>query len=651
MPLEWSVAGLLLAAALWPLVRKTRSWSARAGLTFLIGATALGGFAWKSRAHSKVMARQQFRDSLPAEHRAGGYAKSDACRSCHPDQYASWHRSYHRTMTQRATPEAVRGAFNDVTLTLENEVFHLSRRGDEFWIEMFDPDWKYLRAFQQEDFERGRGPKPNPEPNPPRVGKRVTLTTGSHHMQAYWVAGKYGNQQFNFPFTYLFEEERWVPRNDVFMLPRGTPHLQQVWNRNCLGCHSTAGQPQQDPKSFVLNSRAAEFGIACEACHGPAEKHLQANKSLRRRYARHRGTNVDPTITNPARVSAKKASEICSQCHAARAVEDQEEWYANGLDYWHRANPTASRPLMPGKDLQLLTDTNDPKQVAAHRSLSGYFWNDGMIRVSGREYNGLSETPCFQKGDLSCLSCHSMHKMVSADDQLALGMESNRACYQCHAGFEKKLAQHTHHAANSSGSLCYNCHMPHTTYGLLKAIRSHQITSPSVNSSIETGRPNACNLCHLDRTLPWTAKQLNAWYRQPIPVIEPAFTDAPASATWLLRGDAGQRALVAWHMGWDTARQASGTNWLVPYLAETLDDPYSVVRYIGQRSLKRLPGFEHLSYDFIAPNEQRLQSKSRVLQRWDSNHLPVQERSKVLLPQQMSQLLEQRDQRPVELFE
>ena len=50
--------------------------------------------------------------------------------------------------------------------------------------------------------------------------------------------------------------------------------------------------------------------------------------------------------------------------------------------------------------------------------------------------------------------------------------------------------------------------MPFTTYGLLKTIRSHQISNPSVQATLETGRPNACNLCHLDKTLEWTANAL-----------------------------------------------------------------------------------------------------------------------------------------------
>src|SRR5687767_5047040 len=118
MLLEWSVAGLLLVAALWPLVRKTRSRGARAAALFLFAMAVLGAFAWQSRATGRLSARNQWLQKLPAENRPGGYVRSETCRSCHPDQYTSWHRSFHRTMTQHATPSTVRGNFTNVTLTL-----------------------------------------------------------------------------------------------------------------------------------------------------------------------------------------------------------------------------------------------------------------------------------------------------------------------------------------------------------------------------------------------------------------------------------------------------------------------------------------------------------------------------------------------------
>jgi hypothetical protein len=160
--------------------------------------------------------------------------------------------------------------------------------------------------------------------------------------------------------------------------------------------------------------------------------------------------------------------------------------------------------------------------------------------------------------------------------------------------------------------------MPHTTYGLLKAIRSHQITSPSVKTSQATGRPNACNLCHLDKSLGWTAGHLEAWFQKPKPSLNEEEKNISAAALWALKGDAGQRAIIAWHMGWGPAKAVSGSGWEAPYLAQLLEDPYAAVRYVAQRSLKHLSGFERFSYDYIGPAEERARAHSTALELWKS---------------------------------
>ena len=203
--------------------------------------------------------------------------------------------------------------------------------------------------------------------------------------------------------------------------------------------------------------------------------------------------------------------------------------------------------------------------------------------------------------------------------------------------------------------------MPHTTYGLLKAIRSHQITSPTVKESLETGRPNACNLCHLDQSLDWTARKLTEWYRQPASGFadDPGQAATSAAVRWLLSGDAGQRALIAWHFGWEPAVRTSGRDWLAPYLAESLQDPYAVVRYIAQRSLKRLPGFENFAYDYIGLPGERADGRQRALQTWktqmkSSSALRASvllEPNGVLGEEKINALLRQRNQRSLELLE
>jgi hypothetical protein len=133
--------------------------------------------------------------------------------------------------------------------------------------------------------------------------------------------------------------------------------------------------------------------------------------------------------------------------------------------------------------------------------------------------------------------------------------------------------------------------MPYTTYGLLKTIRSHQISSPSVQATLATGRPDACSLCHLDKTLAWTAAALEAWYVTPRPALGDDEQTVAASVLWLLKGDAGQRAIVAQAMGWPAAQRAAGSAWLTPYLALTERDQYDAVRLIAARARRTLPPF------------------------------------------------------------
>ena len=54
--------------------------------------------------------------------------------------------------------------------------------------------------------------------------------------------------------------------------------------------------------------------------------------------------------------------------------------------------------------------------------------------------------------------------------------------------------------------------VPPTAYGLLKAAHSHTIEIPSVAAGLASGRPNGCNMCHLDQSLDWTSRHLEDWY-------------------------------------------------------------------------------------------------------------------------------------------
>ena len=561
-----------------------------------------------------------------------GYVSSETCRACHPSQYASWHRSYHRTMTQVATPDTIAASFDGVTVdAVVGSPMVLEQRGRDLWATFDDPDADQVASRSQAGVEQvasrsraggdqvATGVRPGTDPGqtrdgPRRIKRQVVMTTGSHNQQIYWYAT--GNSRIlgQLPAIWLTADRRWIPRRAAVMRPPSTSHVSETgaWNGICLACHTTNGQPQLDTPfgsrpilTQTADTRATEFGVACESCHGPADEHARANRNPLRRYAAHVTGQPDATIVQPMRLTPQRSSQVCGQCHAFWEFADaQSERHANsrGLPYRPGDDLAATRFIVqPTKDL------DSPAMKAFLESDAGFirdiFWADGMVRATGREYNGMIESPCFKNASsqdrtMSCFSCHTMHKTDDdarpigewADDQLAPQALGNDACVQCHPTVARGLA-HTHHRADSTGSSCYNCHMPFTTYGLLKTIRSHQISNPSVQATLATGRPNACNLCHLDKTLGWTAQYLEQWYGVTRPVLDTDETSVAASLLWLLKGDAGQRAIVAQSMGWTAAQQASGREWLMPYLALTAKDSYDAVRYIAARSQRTLPPF------------------------------------------------------------
>jgi predicted CXXCH cytochrome family protein len=336
--------------------------------------------------------------------------------------------------------------------------------------------------------------------------------------------------------------------------------------------------------------------------------------------------------------------------------EETPSWKANGFTY------------RPGDDLEQTTPMIRPTKLAeqpwlnqvlaAHPDImDDFFWPDGMVRVTGREFNGLLESACYQKGQLACITCHSMHKS-DPDKQLKAGMNGNQACLSCHQQYQTNLIAHTHHPADSSGSLCYNCHMPYTSYGLLRAVRSHQIDRPSVQSDLKAGRPNACNLCHADKTLQWTAQHLAEWCGQPMPKLAEVDQTTSEMLMLLLSGDTGQRALAAFSLGWEPALAVSGSDWQAPFLAFALEDRYAAIRFISHRSLTHLPGFADFTYAFESDPKGWHESRQGATELWHARAAALPQRQATLTgpgpvvdTNAVIQLLEHRNDRPVHLRE
>ncbi|MEO1528907.1 MAG: hypothetical protein AAFX06_26095 [Planctomycetota bacterium] len=576
---------------------------------------------------------------------ADGYIGSQSCKSCHAEYHQSWHTSYHRTMTQPVTPDTVPlTILQQRMVQVKNQTYRFSRRGDEFFVELNDPiaDNK-------------------------RLTRKLVMITGSHHMQVFWYESGYDKTPAQLQIMYYLVQDRWIPRRSAFLRPPTMDKEDELgrWNGICVNCHSThprSRPPEEGEENW--ETRVSEFGITCEACHGPAEAHVAFHESKDVAAL----STKDP-IVNPLDLPHETRSDMCGQCHGMMMVSIKDE--ADKEHYFEHG-----RGFRPGTELddapflQVVRASKEHTGSDTFRKFDslpgvtiGHFWPDGELRVTGRDYSGMIESKCFQEGELSCLSCHTMHEQDPdkqaewRDDQLLPNMRSDAACLQCHPKYEELGSEHTHHPIDSEGSRCMNCHMPHTIYGILKSSRSHTISSPSVATTLETGRPNACNLCHLDHTLKETASHLAEWYDHDVPELNVVEQTTAASIFHFLTGDAAQRVLQMNAYQWPPAQEASGTDWMKLYLLFGMDDPYDAIRLISERAYQSLPGNPPLKeYDFLDSPQSRGAALGREFQKIFSQRRPPNEALLIneegkLDTLRIEALMRRRNNRPVYLQE
>jgi predicted CXXCH cytochrome family protein len=538
---------------------------------------------------------------------------SATCRECHSAQFDSWHRTFHRTMTREATPENVKGDFANATLEYRGFTSRMTREGDSVFVTTLDPDWSELFARSGGSAERLPAPK--------FVKLRVDRVVGSHWLQECLhrtPSGRY----VRLPVLYHIADRRWVQSNGAFLVPDRDDFWAQSrganWNESCLYCHNTkpSKNPVRDPRGAVVGyeTEVGELGIACAACHGHGERHVRKHRTP--------SEVVSEDVVNPNRLSVPLRDGICARCHGA-LVPKPAMW-----------DPvTHEDPFVPGRSLftfnHLFHSEAQQSELAGLKPKSakppppeptdGRFWGDGTPLTTALEYNGLALSACYQggAGKMSCLSCHTMH----GDDpnmMLKPGMQTNDACIQCHSTYAGQLEQHTRHGAGSPGSLCINCHMAPQVYSLMTTHRSHRIETPDLRGSIGTGKPHACNLCHLDKSLGWTRDQLAKWpggKRLAAGTLTPEEESTSSAVLLLAKGDARSRVVVAGAFSNPAARLASGTDWFGSVLSRTVQhERYPAVRHLVRRAL-----VDAGEFDPFATAGERTRQLDAIRQRFDAN--------------------------------
>ncbi|HVF90857.1 MAG TPA: hypothetical protein VNH22_12370 [Blastocatellia bacterium] len=506
------------------------------------------------------------------------YLQSGKCLSCHEDHHASWAKTYHSRMTQEARPASVQGDFErENTFEYQGVKARMEKRGEAFFMNLTFPDNR-AQSFA------------------------IERTVGSRRIEQYVT--KQDGQYIRLPLAYDLVNRRWMSLNGSFFYPDGGDYFQHQakWDANCVFCHNVKAQPNFEKKTGRFNTEVTELGIACGSCHGQAADHAEkaASPLARTLWRLFEGSSTG--IINPEKLSAERSMMVCGHCHGQRVPEPIgriEEILGKG------------DPYDSGEDLSSFYSPVTHQTRIGDFSFANRFWANGSPRLTAYEYQGILRSACFVKGDhakrISCLTCHTMHE-GDPKGQITEENRTDKPCLTCHQEFDapSELSRHTGHPVDSSGSRCYTCHMPRVVYGIMSIHPTHDITVPDPGLTASRSVPNACNQCHLDRSVNWSIDAVKRMWPRRFQAAErssDAQFDLPEGPRALFAGDALMRGLAAEALGGGGPARPD-PQWAGPFLLEAFTDNYPIVRFFAANGLATGP-WQMSKPDYLAPPEAR----------------------------------------------
>ncbi len=399
-----------------------------------------------------------------AENPTATYVGRAACAQCHAHEVKAYNGSDHDRAMEPADAKSVLGDFNNVRFIHNRITTTFFRQGEEYWVRTDGPNGKL------QDY-------------------RVAYTFGVDPLQQYLIKFSDGRlQALDIAWDSRLKAQggqRWfhlhpdgkVDYRDV--LHWAGPALN--WNHMCAECHSTGLRKNYRADRNRFSTEWSEIDVSCEACHGPASRHIA--------WARDSHKADDPGKGFEARLTTGKGRwtfeagmstaqlrqpwdttalvETCGRCHARR-TPISEDW-------------RPGRPLAQTHRVDLLEE--------------GLYHADGQILDEVYEYGSFLQSRMYASG-VVCTDCHDPHST-------RLRAKGNAVCTACHQHAVFDTPAHHHHRQQSEAARCVSCHMAARLYMVVDARRDHSFRVPRPDLSVTLGTPNACTDCHRSRSAEW----------------------------------------------------------------------------------------------------------------------------------------------------
>ena len=194
---------------------------------------------------------------VPRSTTTAQFVGSRSCAQCHQREYTEWQSSQHAVAMQEANDKSVLGDFSGATFSHGGVTSTFYKKDDKFWVTTDGADGKLA------DFE-------------------IRYTFGVSPLQQYLIELPKGRlQALGIAWDTRAKDaggQRWFALDPERTRAPGDPlhwtGIDQNWNYQCAFCHATNLKKNYDPHSGSFHTAWSELSVGCEACHGPASRHV-----------------------------------------------------------------------------------------------------------------------------------------------------------------------------------------------------------------------------------------------------------------------------------------------------------------------------------------------------------------------------------------
>jgi predicted CXXCH cytochrome family protein len=427
------------------------------------------------------------------------FVGSQACTSCHQKEVAEWHQTWHSKMEQWPSPETVLGEFDNQIITYadvnatddkgktEKVTYQVRthREGNEFFFTVLDKD--------------------NPKNN---QTYKIAKTLGGKWDQGYEV--QVGDNYIPAMLRYSVKNKGWLVRAffpQYWVIADGTPDGRprrpeelpgfRMAEAKCAGCHTTGFTYSKDTQSGLWKARpheggVAEIGVACEQCHGPASKHVQAAEA-----AKAAGKPLDPANRHIVHMlkdlDFNQQTQVCGQCHG-RGTNKTISDLAFPLGF-----RPGDRDITDRHRFWSYSGSSNPDEYR-------YVYPNDWAKRNRQQWQDYTKSAHFNRAEMSCVTCHTFHGKW---EDAQLRMKPQELCVGCHNATGDARRPNAEMYAGSpmeqAGVTCINCHMPRIAFRSTQTAKTNRLAGDGSSHTFMTATPHlkkssdlrsACESCH-----------------------------------------------------------------------------------------------------------------------------------------------------------